>query len=48
MVSAWLIMLAAGNFGHLFNDPRWYVSYWFCLPIGILVDLWLFLRGRRK
>jgi len=38
MISAWLIMLFAGNLGHQVNNPKFFVSYFFCLPLGLLVD----------
>lgn len=46
MVSAWIIMLVAGNFGHALNNPDLFLSYWFCLPVGILIDI-VFYRSHR-
>lgn len=50
MFSAWMIMLAAGNLSHHFNDPKWLVGYWFCVPFGILIDVTIgaqFRKGSR-
>lgn len=44
MFAGWMIMLALGNLGHLLPNPKLFVSYWFCVPFGILVDL-MFVRG---
>lgn len=38
MYSAWLIMLASGNIGILLDQPKLFVSYLFCLPVGLLLD----------
>lgn len=48
MFAGWMLMLTAGNLGHVFSDPRWFVSYWTCVPLGILVDLWLLFRARHS
>lgn len=42
-VSAWIVMLALGALGHEFNQPKMYVSYWFCficiMAIEIVISL---------
>lgn len=48
MFAGWMLMLTAGNLGHVFNDPRWFVSYWTCVPFGILIDVWLLFRARHS
>src|SRR4029453_4408486 len=45
MFAGWMLMLTAGNLGHVFDDPRWFVSYWTCVPFGILIDVWLLFRA---
>jgi hypothetical protein len=38
-ISAWIVMVALGVIGHELDAPQYFVSYWFCFALFIVVTV---------